>query len=582
MTFFENFNIKKIIVPAIIIILLIIGIILILIGNKQGSNISYDNKKVYIDLLGDKEITIYVGSEYIEPGYRVTSSNGENLTDKAIVDSNVDTNNIGNYTIKYIYNNDSAIRKVKVVEKPVGATYIFLYGEMIMYLNVNEEYIEPGYEVVDSVDGGKLKNQVKIDSNLNPKKGGVYKITYSVVNSSGITTSKQRTVIVMDSEISLTLDNEEYTNGDVTINFHVNDPHYAYAILPDNSKITEYTYSYKASENGLYTFTVYNQKGNYKESTITVNNINKTLPTGSCSGSYQNGKSTININATDDIGIAKYVINNSTYTNNQIVINGEHQSVLVTVYDKAGNNVIVSCSLVDYNSVESPTPSPTPKEDKTKLNVTAGMHRMTNKDFIYYVYFPPGATINMPIILWLHGDFPREEWTADNQVGRLAYEAGHPAILVAPFGGDDFGYASNPGWYEGGLLPKVKSLLDEVCNKYKCDKSNINVGGHSRGAIGTWQIVNKYPGYFHAASPISCCSSGLIGENFSGIKLWAMRGSGRGTGYNNDDRYSCMQANVNTVKNYVKAYRYVIKPNKTHGDMANSFDQEYFDFMFSK
>ena len=61
-----------------------------------------------------------------------------------------------------------------------------------------------------------------------------------------------------------------------------------------------------------------------------------------------------------------------------------------------------------------------------------------------------------------------------------------------------------------------------------------------------------------------------------------MRGSGKGTGYNNDDRYSCMQSNVNTVKNYVADYRYIIKPNKSHGDMANSFDQEYFDFMFSK
>ena len=61
-----------------------------------------------------------------------------------------------------------------------------------------------------------------------------------------------------------------------------------------------------------------------------------------------------------------------------------------------------------------------------------------------------------------------------------------------------------------------------------------------------------------------------------------MRGSNKGQGYNNDDQYSCMQNDVNTVKKYTKSYRYIVKPNKTHGEMANSFDKEYFEFMFSK
>lgn len=568
-------------------ILFLVGIILIIIGNSANDKVIINNKSYYISLIGDKEISIYQGSEYIEPGYMASDSLGANLTNQVVVENPLDKNKVGKYIITYRINDVSVNRIVNVIEKEIGVTYIHLIGDKIIYLDVNQNYVEPGYEVVDSVDGGNLKNKVKVTNDIDTSKGGIYKVNYSVINSSGITSSTQRLVIVMDSDVSLTVDNENYTNNDVNVNIFVNDVYFEYIILPNGEKIFENRYVYSVNQNGEYKFGVYNNKGSGKDYTISIKNINKTKPSGTCFGSYGGGVSSLSISATDDIGILKYVVNGITYTTNNISINGEYKTVLVSIYDKAGNSIDVNCNLTDKNPVitKKPTvktPSPTPRDGKTLLNVTEGMHRMTNSDFIYYLYFPPKATTNMPIILWLHGDFPREEWTADNQVGRLAYEAGFPAILVAPFGGDDFGYASNPGWYEGGLLPKVKKLLDEVCNTYKCDKSNINVGGHSRGAIGTWQIVNSYPGYFHAASPISCCSSGLKGENFRGVKLWAMRGSGKGQGYNNDDRYSCMQSNVNTVKNYVKAYNYVIKPNKTHGDMANSFDNEYFEFMFSK
>ena len=39
--------------------------------------------------------------------------------------------------------------------------YIHLYGDVNVFLYIGEEYDEKGYDVIDSVDGAKLKDQVK-------------------------------------------------------------------------------------------------------------------------------------------------------------------------------------------------------------------------------------------------------------------------------------------------------------------------------------------------------------------------------------------------------------------------------------
>ena len=225
------------------------------------------------------------------------------------------------------------------------------------------------------------------------------------------------------------------------------------------------------------------------------------------------------------------------------------------------------------------------KKPGVNLGIASGYYKGHNGSLDYYVYFPPEATTNMPVILWLHGDNPRIEWIKNNHVGETAYKAGVPAIMIEPYGGADFGQRSNPGWAEGGLLPNLKNIVEEVCNKYSCDRSNINIGGHSRGAIGTWLMVSKYPNYFHAAAPVSCCAYGdFKPQSFSGMKVWAWRGSNKGVGDDNDNIYgSCMQSNVNAVKPYAKVVKYTIQPNTTHGEATDKLqrDPEFVKFIFS-
>lgn len=272
------------------------------------------------------------------------------------------------------------------------------------------------------------------------------------------------------------------------------------------------------------------------------------------------------------------LVNNNTKENRDKV-----QALINKLNDSDTNKKTFQNKLNKYGS--SASQGSTPKSAGQNLGIESGYYKGHNGKLDYYVYFPPNATTNMPLLLWLHGDNPRVEWTTNNKIGKTAYKAGVPVIMVSPFAGSDFGQRSNPGWYEGGLLPNVKAIVEEVCNKYSCDRSNINIGGHSRGAIGTWMMVSQYPGYFHAAAPVSCCSvSGFKPESFSGVKVWAWRGSNKGSGDNNDNIYAgCMQSTINKIKPYAKHVNYTILPNTTHGEATDELQlsEEFARYMFS-
>ena len=81
-----------------------------------------DNKPE-LELKGSKELTIYKGTEYKEPGYEVKDECDGNLTDKVRVEGSVDKDKTGTYEIKYTILNSNEVkaeetRKVIVKEKP--------------------------------------------------------------------------------------------------------------------------------------------------------------------------------------------------------------------------------------------------------------------------------------------------------------------------------------------------------------------------------------------------------------------------------------------------------------------------------
>ena len=167
-------------------LILLFIIIFIVISVLNNSN------KYTIELYGDKEITLNVGADYIEPGYIAYDKKNNNVTNEVKITSTLDRFKPGEYEILYSIDGINKVRYIKVVEKN-QETYIHLNGENPMYLKLGAKYIEPGYNVYDSVDSN-LK--VNVSGTVNTSKKGTYKLTYSVKNSRNITVTKTRIVVV--------------------------------------------------------------------------------------------------------------------------------------------------------------------------------------------------------------------------------------------------------------------------------------------------------------------------------------------------------------------------------------------------
>ena len=338
-----NFDLNKfkgkssIIVGAVSIFLIIIGIIIL----------SVNNVDYYLVINGADNITIYLNHEYSELGYSAYDSKSNDLTDRVVVKSNLDTNKVGNYQISYSIGNITKVRYVSVVEG--GKTDIKLNGDETVYLLKGSDYTEEGYQAIDTVDGD-ITSKVITNNNININKNGRYSVTYFTTNSAGVYAFAVRKVVVYDISIKLSLANTKVTaSTDIIVS--VKDSYFDYLLLPDNNKVNDKSYKYKVKDNGEYKFVVYDKNGFTKEASITVSNIDKGITSASCSGSFKNEKTILNVSAEASSGINRYVINGVSYVYPKITITGDYNSTVnVTVYDNSGNSKDISCKVTNDNT----------------------------------------------------------------------------------------------------------------------------------------------------------------------------------------------------------------------------------------
>lgn len=338
-----DFNLGKfkgkssIIVGAVSIFLIIIGIIIL----------SVNNVDYYLVINGADNITIYLNHEYSELGYSAYDSKSNDLTDRVVVKSNLDTNKVGNYQISYSIGNITKIRYVSVIEG--GKTDIKLNGNETVYLLKGSDYTEEGYQAIDTVDGD-ITSKVITNNNININKNGRYSVTYFTTNSAGVYAFAVRKVVVYDISIKLSLANTKVTpSTDIIVS--VKDSYFDYLLLPDNNKVNDKSYKYKVNDNGEYKFVVYDKNGFTKEASITVSNIDKGITSASCSGSFKNEKTVLNVSAEASSGINRYVVNGVSYVYPKITITGEYNSTVnVMVYDNSGNSKDISCKVTNDNT----------------------------------------------------------------------------------------------------------------------------------------------------------------------------------------------------------------------------------------
>ena len=548
----RNMKIKDYLVLGGATLFIIIGIILITWSGRE----SY-----FIDLDGEDLIMIYKDSEYVDPGYSARNNKGVDFTDKVVVSDDVNTSVVGDYKVIYTLGDTKVVRYVSVIEKPIGATSIYLSGEMTMYLRVGDEYKEPGYTVIDSIDSN-LTDKVIVKNDVDTSKEGIYRITYMVTNSTGVSTQVSRTVIVMGSNISISLDNEKITNGSVGINVYVVDNYFDYMVAPNGEKVSEKKYTYQVNENGEYKFSIYDKLGKSQEKSILVSNIDKEAPNGSCTGLYGNGKTSINIKVVDNTGISKYVVNGRDYSSNNITLDKDYSSVSVVIYDKALNSKNINCSM---------------KEDIVKYSSKFELYSISPSNGVkmsYWVNVPEGAHDKGRLVMFLHGDGAANRPYAVKEYIPVNFPEkyqGDKYILIAPVANED-------DWTRSATIRTLKAILDKVADEYKVNKDEIYITGFSRGAIGTWVLANAYPGYFRGAMPVSCCGN-INANNFKSTRVLAISGStGQDAGYIN-----CMQKNVDKILAAGGVARKITYNRYGHGETQMKMDyQEAFDWLFSK
>ena len=548
----RNMKIKDYLILGGATLFIIIGIILITWSGRE----SY-----FIDLDGEDLIMIYKDSEYVDPGYSARNNKGVDFTDKVVVSDDVNTSVVGDYKVIYTLGDTKVVRYVSVIEKPIGATSIYLSGEVTMYLRVGDEYKEPGYTVIDSIDSN-LTDKVIVKNDVDTSKEGIYRITYMVTNSTGVSTQVSRTVIVMGSNISISLDNEKITNGSVGINVYVVDNYFDYMVAPNGEKVSEKKYTYQVNENGEYKFSIYDKLGKSQEKSILVSNIDKEAPNGSCTGLYGNGKTSINIKAVDNTGISKYVVNGRDYSSNNITLDKDYSSVSVVIYDKAGNSKNINCSM---------------KEDIIKYEPKFELYSISPSNGVkmsYWVNVPEGAHDKGRLVMFLHGDGAANRPYAVKEYIPVNFPEkyqGDKYILIAPVANED-------DWTRSATIRTLKAILDKVADEYKVNKDEIYITGFSRGAIGTWVLANAYPGYFRGAMPVSCCGR-IDGKNFKNMRVLAISGTSGQEG-----KYiSCMQKNVDKILAAGGVADKITYPGYGHGDTYSKMDyQGAFDWLFNK
>lgn len=143
----------------------------------------------------------------------------------------------------------------------------------------------------------------------------------------------------------------------------------------------------------------------------------------------------------------------------------------------------------------------------------------------FYLYTPantkPGE--KYPVVLFLHGccgeDYHATLRNVVDPPVRIWHNFGAnsqrvPTYIISP--------KTKVGWKQH--TKNLKAVIDSLIAKQLVDPQRIYISGFSMGAQGTWEFIEKYPGYFAAAIPMGMDFKGRDPEKFKDIPIWTIRG----------------------------------------------------------
>lgn len=116
--------------------------------------------------------------------------------------------------------------------------------------------------------------------------------------------------------------------------------------------------------------------------------------------------------------------------------------------------------------------------------------------------------------------------------------------------------------YPAPALRTVKEYLEALVKEGTADPDRLYIGGFSLGGFGTWDAIQRWPGFFAAALPV--CGGGSIQEvpvrNATQTALWIFHGSADG-----NVSVDCSRRMVAALTQAGAAPKYTEYPNAGHG-----------------
>jgi uncharacterized protein YpmS len=213
--------------------------------------------------------------------------------------------------------------------------------------------------------------------------------SFTIYDNAGNSTIKTIWVTNIDRippTATLTQTPTDWTNGNVTLNLaNITDSGFGVKNiqLPDGSLVNAQNLSYLVTTNGTYNFVITDNAGNSTTKSITVSNIDKTVPTGTLAQtptSATNGDVTLNLTAIADTGGSGYYrtkLPNGTFVTTTsaseiVTANGAYSFV---IYDNAGNSTTKTITVTNIdktaptgNLAQTPT---TATNGNVTLNLTS-------------------------------------------------------------------------------------------------------------------------------------------------------------------------------------------------------------------
>lgn len=307
-----------------------------------------------LKLKGNNPLIINTGTEYQDPGYE--SNEQVSVTGEV-------ANEPGLYKIIYRLNDGTALERIVIVtdsdegeninDQIKDGFELSLKGEQNIALIKGMSYTEMGATAFDAIDGD-LTNKIETYGTVDTNNIGLYILTYRIRNSRGQVLSVTRNVEIEPPEtedltIVSKISPQTPTNQNVKINLTISGNDYSYTILPNGNRSYTKNIEYTASTNGTYTFKVYPQYGTFYEEKVTVSNIDKNAPEGSCYATSSLSQTDINvISSTKQKQTYSYSIGGaySDYTTaNNYTFKSKATMASVRIKDEAGNIKTITCKI---------------------------------------------------------------------------------------------------------------------------------------------------------------------------------------------------------------------------------------------